>query len=388
MSEDFYRAFEAKFRGSREIIKQRLGIYEPFLRPLLSLYPNGEALDLGCGRGEWLELINGLGFNAVGVDLNQAMLDSCLELRLKGLQGDALEYLANLPDDSQALISAFHLIEHISFDQLQELVKQALRVLKPGGLLILETPNSENIRVATQYFYLDPTHLKPIPSQQLCFLTEYVGFKRSKVIRLQEEDFVESNSDLLIRKIVDGVSQDYAVIAQKDIAKDIYGYSENPFAKIYGVGIDEVVRQYDAAINHKIAVLENEFKHLHNEFIALFTSRSWRITRPLRRIGTEFRHFKIIIHQSLASTKSAFKSVVWKFVAKVKSYPRFYGTTKGVMKTFGIFHFLKILAGSRNTGTINSSQLSEPWVPSAHISDRASRCLEKLKSNINPEIKK
>jgi O-antigen chain-terminating methyltransferase len=388
MSEDFYRAFEAKFRGSREVIQQRLEVYLPFLRPLQSLYPDGETLDLGCGRGEWLGLMDDLGFNAVGVDLNQAMLDSCLEFRLKGLKGDALEYLANLPNDSQVVISAFHLIEHISFDQLQELVKQALRVLKPGGLLILETPNAENIRVATQYFYLDPTHLKPVPSQQLSFLTEYIGFKRTKVIGLQEEIFADSNSDLLIRKIVNGVSQDYAVIAQKDITQDIYGYSENPFAKIYGVGIDDVIRQYDAAINHKIAVLENEFKHLYNEFEALFSSRSWRLTKPLRHAGTELRHYKNLFLHYLVCAKLALKSAVWRLIKKVKSYPRFYRALKELMKACGIFNLLKSLAGRGHAIRINSPQLSEPWVPSAHLSDRALRDLEKIKSNLNQGIKK
>jgi O-antigen chain-terminating methyltransferase len=84
MSDDFYRAFEAKFRGSRDLIKERLQIYVPFLMPLQDLYPNGETLDLGCGRGEWLELMGEFGFHAVGVDLNQAMLDSCVELCLRG----------------------------------------------------------------------------------------------------------------------------------------------------------------------------------------------------------------------------------------------------------------------------------------------------------------
>jgi O-antigen chain-terminating methyltransferase len=215
--------------------------------------------------------------------------------------------LADLPENSQVVISAFHLIEHISFDKLQELVRQSLRVLKPGGLLILETPNSENIRVATQYFYLDPTHLKPIPSLQLSFLTEYMGFKKNKVIRLQEENIPGQSSDPLIRKVINGVSQDYAVIAQKELSQDVYGLKDNPFAQSYGLSIDEVVQQYDSSINHQYAVLKNEFKHLHNEFIALYSSRSWQMTKPMRLAGEEIRLWKAASRKRIRHAKLKIK---------------------------------------------------------------------------------
>ena len=402
MSEDFYRAFEAKFRGSREVINQRLKVYVPFLEPLQSLYPHGEALDLGCGRGEWLGLMDGLGFNAVGVDLNQAMLNSCLEFGLKGLQGDALEYLANLPDGSQVVISAFHLIEHISFDQLQELVRQSLRVLKPGGLLILETPNSENIRVATQYFYLDPTHLKPIPSLQLSFLTEYVGFKKNKVIRLQEENIPGQSSDPLIRKVINGVSQDYAVIAQKEISQDIYGLKDNPFAQSYGISIDEVVQQYDSSINNQNAVLENEFKHLHNEFkhlhnefkhlhnefIALYSSRSWRMTKPMRLAGEEIRLWKAASRERIQHAKLKIKFLASRTINWTKRHPRVYEPLKKMMQALGIFNLLKKIAGCKEISMdLYVSKYPEPWVPSAHLSDQALKMATELKSHLHKSKK-
>ena len=391
MSEDFYRAFEAKFRGSREVINQRLKVYVPFLEPLQSLYPHGEALDLGCGRGEWLGLMDGLGFNAVGVDLNQAMLNSCLEFGLKGLQGDALEYLANLPDGSQVVISAFHLIEHISFDQLQELVKQSLRVLKPGGLLILETPNSENIRVATQSFYLDPTHLKPIPSLQLSFLTEYVGFKKNKVIRLQEEIFAGQGADPLLRKVINGVSQDYAVIAQKEISQDIYGLKNNPFAQSYGISIDEVVQQYDSDIHYKNAVMENEFKHLQNEFkhlqnefIALYSSRSWRMTKPMRLTAEEIRCWKIAIQEKVEITKLKIKFLASRSIDLFKRHPRIYDPVKKMMQVLGIFNVLKRASGRHGvSGGVDISNFPGPWMPSAHLSDQALQILTELKSHLD-----
>jgi O-antigen chain-terminating methyltransferase len=339
--------------------------------------------------------MDGLGFNAVGVDLNQAMLNSCLEFGLKGLQGDALEYLANLPDGSQVVISAFHLIEHISFDQLQELVRQSLRVLKPGGLLILETPNSENIRVATQSFYLDPTHLKPIPSLQLSFLTEYVGFKKNKVIRLQEEMFAGQSTDPLLRKVINGVSQDYAVIAQKEISQDIYGLKDNPFAQSYGVSIDEVVHQYDSDIHYKNAVMENEFKHLHNEFkhlhnefIALYSSRSWRMTRPMRLAGEEIRLWKTAFRERMQIAKLKIKFWASRSINWIKRHPRFYEPLKKMMQALGIFNLLKKIAGRKGISMdLYVSTRPEPWVPSAHLSDQALKMATELKSHVHKSKK-
>ena len=88
--------------------------------------------------------------------------------------------------DSLTVVSAFHVVEHIPFETLRQLVDEAYRVLKPGGLLILETPNSENLVVGTSSFYLDPTHQRPLPAQLLTFVVEYAGFERVKTLYLQE----------------------------------------------------------------------------------------------------------------------------------------------------------------------------------------------------------
>ncbi|EGR2520268.1 class I SAM-dependent methyltransferase, partial [Vibrio cholerae] len=184
MSEKFYRAFEDKYRGSRELIKERLEVYLSFVKPLLESHQDAKAVDLGCGRGEWLELLTQQGVDVTGIDLDKGMLEACHALGLPVIEGDALKYLADLPNESQSIISSFHMVEHISFEQLGTLVSEALRVLKPGGLLIMETPNPENILVSTRNFYLDPTHVRPIPPLLLSFVTEFSGFGRVKVLRL------------------------------------------------------------------------------------------------------------------------------------------------------------------------------------------------------------
>jgi O-antigen chain-terminating methyltransferase len=183
---EFYRAFEDRFRGSRELIRSRLAIYTPFLDLVQKRAGDDVALDLGCGRGEWLELLRDRNFDATGVDLDESMLAACRERNLSVIKGDAIEYLKKIPDSSLTLISGFHVAEHLPFEKLQVLVYEAHRALKPGGILILETPNPENFQVSTLTFYLDPTHNHPIPPQLLSFLTEYYGFDRNKIVRLQE----------------------------------------------------------------------------------------------------------------------------------------------------------------------------------------------------------
>ncbi|MDT8322081.1 MAG: class I SAM-dependent methyltransferase, partial [Xanthomonadales bacterium] len=200
----FYAAFEERHRGPRELVLSRLEAYRPFIEPLTGLYKNPRAIDLGCGRGEWLELVSQLGYQAVGVDLDDGMLESCRKLSLNAQKEDALQFLKAQKDNSCVVVSAFHLIEHVQFDVLQELVEQSLRVLKPGGLLIMETPNPENLIVAGVNFYLDPTHQKPIPPDLLSFIPEHYGFERVKILRLQHDPNLADRKDPSLLDVLGG----------------------------------------------------------------------------------------------------------------------------------------------------------------------------------------
>lgn len=93
LNKSFYRAFEDRHRGSRSLVKGRLEIYLPFILKLKDLYPNISALDIGCGRGEWLELLKDNGFFAQGVDLDCNMLEACDDLGLNIMQGNGIELL-------------------------------------------------------------------------------------------------------------------------------------------------------------------------------------------------------------------------------------------------------------------------------------------------------
>ncbi|WP_081933867.1 bifunctional 2-polyprenyl-6-hydroxyphenol methylase/3-demethylubiquinol 3-O-methyltransferase UbiG [Massilia sp. 9096] len=247
MSEQFYRAFEDRYRGSRELIKDRLRVYLDFVSPLAALSQPPSAVDLGCGRGEWLELLSEQGFAARGVDLDTGMLAACRERGLSVDTMDAISALKSLPENSVAVVSAFHLVEHLPFAALQELVTEAMRVLQPGGLLIMETPNPENPMVGACRFYLDPSHVKPIPPLLLAFLAEYAGFALTKIVRLQEDPALHTDQPLRLINVFDGASPDYSVVAQKAAPEAVLQLFEQQFARNFGLSLGDLAERFDQA---------------------------------------------------------------------------------------------------------------------------------------------
>ncbi|MDN0076842.1 class I SAM-dependent methyltransferase [Crenobacter sp. SG2303] len=292
MKDDFYRSFEDRHRGSRDVINERLNVYLPFVDSLSKYYPNEPVLDLGCGRGEWLELMLEKCFAPFGVDLDDGMLDECRERGLPAHKGDAIAFLKGLPNESQVVVSAFHVVEHITFEQLQSVVSESLRVLKPGGLLIMETPNPENISVGTRSFYLDPTHQRPIPDLLLSFVAEYYGFARVKTLRLQENKSLKKSNSLSLVDVLTGVSPDYAVIAQKAASDDVMHMTSQPFEKDYGVTLNELAATYDLQISKKIEQAESVAQAANAQLYAVLASRSWQITKPLRWCGLQARRLR------------------------------------------------------------------------------------------------
>jgi glycosyltransferase involved in cell wall biosynthesis/SAM-dependent methyltransferase len=259
--EGFYREFEERFRGPRELISSRLRVYLPFIEPLKSIHNRPVGVDLGCGRGEWLELLTENGFGAQGIDLDEGMLWACRERGLRAHKGDAIAFLEQLPNESRAIVSGFHIAEHLPFPKLEALVREALRVLQPAGLLILETPNSENFRVASLSFYCDPTHRRPLPPDLLFFLTEYYGFSRIKVIRLQESSQILKSQNASLGDVLGGSSPDYAVIAQKaattSTAAQLF---DNIFQREFGIAADVLIERFDRQL-----ISQNERLRNHNE---------------------------------------------------------------------------------------------------------------------------
>lgn len=179
--DSLYCALEEEFRGTREEIKEEVKVYLPVLAK--AGIKTG-ILDVGCGRGEWLEVLREAELEATGIDHNRIQIQRCKGLSLDVVESDALTYLRSLPEASLNAVTAFHFAEHLPLETLVTFLDEVGRTLKPGGLLILETPNPENLVVGSCNFYLDPTHKNPIPSRTMKLLVEARGFRCQEIMKL------------------------------------------------------------------------------------------------------------------------------------------------------------------------------------------------------------
>ena len=196
--DEYYLNFENKFRGSRESILKRYESYLDYV-PFLNNHTDQKSLDIGCGRGEWVQLLQNKGIESHGIDQNPMMLKLAYDNELKNIQNvDAFEYLKNVKKNTFDLITAFHIIEHIPFEKLVYLLQEIKRVAKPNATMLLETPNPNNLQVAACNFYTDPTHLNPLPANMIQFLVEYIGFVDVKVHYLNPNNIKEKAQDYLI----------------------------------------------------------------------------------------------------------------------------------------------------------------------------------------------
>ncbi|UOG92046.1 MAG: class I SAM-dependent methyltransferase [Candidatus Thiothrix sulfatifontis] len=218
----YYLAFEDANRGTLAEIRQKLAIYIPYVIEFKQQSSTLPVLDLGCGRGEWLALLRDNAIAAYGVDMNGVMVTLGQESGLDVRHADGLTHLQQLPDASLSAVTSFHVIEHLPFATLFNILMEINRVLIPGGLLIFETPNPENVLVGSHTFYHDFTHRNPITPTALTFLLTYHNFQAIQTLRLHpypEAAKVPGDDPLTAR--VNGHlcgPQDFALIAHKSAA--------------------------------------------------------------------------------------------------------------------------------------------------------------------------
>jgi len=218
-----YARFEERFRGTEEEVTERQRAYVEHFRG------REPVLDLGPGRGEFLEVLRAAGIRARGVDANLDMVLLCRERGLDVTAGDVFEHLTGLPDDSLGGIFAAQLIEHFPTERVIALVQLCHRKLAPGGMLALETPNPRCLMVFADSFYKDPSHVRPIHPDMMEFLLEATGFQdvelkfsapcnrgtRIPPLRLPDVDLEPFNSGIeRLNELLYGF-QDYAVVGRK-----------------------------------------------------------------------------------------------------------------------------------------------------------------------------
>jgi SAM-dependent methyltransferase len=210
-----YAALESEVRGTRGEAQARSKVYLPLIPR------EGPVLDLGCGRGEWLELLRQEGIAARGVDWNRLLVAECHERHLEAEQAEALEYLARTPDGSLGAVTVLRLVEHLPLHRLVRLLDEVARVLRLGGTAIFETPNPENILVASRDFYRDPGRLHPIPAETLRCLVESRGLSPVEVLFLNpagDSERVPENGESAVTRRFNRYfygPRDYAVVSRK-----------------------------------------------------------------------------------------------------------------------------------------------------------------------------
>jgi len=219
-----YAAFENRFRGTEEQVKKQLLKYIPYFKK------EGKVLDLGCGRGEFIEILTDSGIDAEGVDINEQMVDTCLEKGLSCQKGDLLERLNACEDGTLAGIFSSQVIEHLPPSYLKRMIELAYFKLSPSSYLVLETINPASVFSLVQIYYLDLSHEKPILPETLKFLLENSGFddveiqysaplEQEMLQNLPEADKISS----LFNQNVDKLNNflfapaNYAAIAQKNL---------------------------------------------------------------------------------------------------------------------------------------------------------------------------
>jgi SAM-dependent methyltransferase len=208
--------FEAEFRGGRDELLDR---YRGLAAELAGCAP---VLDVGCGRGEFLELLAEIDVDATGVDIDPHLVEAAKRRDLNVEQADGIEWLAGEVDDSLGGLVTIQVVEHLSAQQVADLVRLAAAKLRRGGKAIVETVNPQSLYVFAHSFYVDPTHVHPVHPGYLAFLFREAGFADVRIEWRSEpgsEEILHGIDDGAMNENIERLNrllfgpQDYALIA-------------------------------------------------------------------------------------------------------------------------------------------------------------------------------
>lgn len=207
-----YSLFEERFRGSPQDVAAGQSFYLDLLRGV-----RGPVLDVGSGRGEFLRLLRDSSIVARGIEVNPLSVEASRREGLEVAEGDALDLLAQTAEQSVGAVVAFQVVEHWPTAVIYRFLREARRVLLPGGILILETINTDSLS-ALRAFFLDPTHVRPVAPEALEFLVGAAGFTDARVeyrSPLPEQDRLaeSTENDTKLNRLL-YAPQDYALIAR------------------------------------------------------------------------------------------------------------------------------------------------------------------------------
>jgi glycosyltransferase involved in cell wall biosynthesis len=170
-----YADFEDTYRGSEDYVSAALKPYLPIL------VDRGPVLDIGCGRGELLELLRSAGIPAFGVDLDESMRDRCLQKGLDVRSGDGIETLGSGDDGSLGAVVSIQVVEHLQPGDVRRMFELAHSALRRDGILLAETVNPHS-PPALKAFWLDLTHVRPLYPESLLMLAQQCGFESARIV--------------------------------------------------------------------------------------------------------------------------------------------------------------------------------------------------------------
>ncbi len=205
-----YFAFERRFRGSREDIKQRQSVFLQYFSP------SDNILDIGCGRGEFLESLKEHGVHAHGIDIDADMVNYCLSRGLDVEKIDAITYLERVEDNTLSGIFIDQVIEHLEPPYLVKLLRLCYKKLMYDGSIIAETVNPLSL-YSFANFYIDMSHKKPVHPATLEFLLEYIGFRD---VEIKFFSFIPDEDRLRKIDIEEMITND-----REKQAKEIYNHN-------------------------------------------------------------------------------------------------------------------------------------------------------------------
>ena len=172
--------FAEQFRGSEDRIREQQKRYIARFAGTSDVI-----LDIGCGRGEFLEAAKAANLPARGIDLNQDCIEICRSKGLDVEQADMFAYLEAVADGSLGGAYCAQVVEHLPPAVLPALAKLLSRKLRVGSLVAIETPNPECLAIFATHFFIDPTHTRPVPAVLLRFYLEEAGFGSIQIERVE-----------------------------------------------------------------------------------------------------------------------------------------------------------------------------------------------------------
>ena len=359
MDSDYYLDFENKFRGDRKEILNIFSSYEPLIETVIEGKSSPILIDVGCGRGEWLQRCQNKFYKSIGIESDNYMAKLCRDYGLSVIEGDAIDELSKFEANSISVITIFHVIEHLEFNKLQKMIGECHRILSDDGILIMETPSIDNLIVSTKTFYIDHTHINHINPEAISFHLEKAGFNKVKYYYINGGPLQDSHP-LKITRILNGVAQDLCIISTKnhDLSEKIF--SDNLQWKSHlNIGLTlfeaaiefdikletlvELIRKHQSSSNEirlmkeEIISLKNQIHLLKSKFKLLIL-----IYRFLRKLFTLIKNF-IKKYFSLIFNKILDIILNIDFVKDFLTSESFYSIVKSLLKILGNSSNLKVL---------------------------------------------